>query len=88
MGIIKTILWTIMDSHSCGSVDYGLLTNIQPVRFSKQHGSINIILSVSTFLFFLALAEDCQSRRPALSKIGHWVLIISNKAADKKVCKR
>lgn len=32
---------------------------------------LNIILSVSTFLFFLALVEDCQSRRPALSKIGH-----------------
>ena len=51
MGVIKTILSTIMDSHSCGSVDYGLLTNIQPVRFSKQHGSIKYyIVSVDFFI--------------------------------------
>ena len=42
-------------------------------RYVSQNNMarLNIILSVSTFLFFLALAEDCQSRRPALSKIGH-----------------
>ena len=64
MGIIKTILWTIMDSHLCGSVDYGLLTNIQPVRFSKQHGSIKYYI-VSVDFFILPAARWRLSKPPA-----------------------